>query len=121
MAQTWNVPENTQSANAIDFALVIAGWPTIYTVSKNYSTLPSTSGTDVLSTANGFVGPTKALANIPDSVGVTVKGRPEEGSCTIAQLNIDLLDRGSSPETCVNRFAEAPQFLVMRPAEYSPI
>ena len=84
---------DAQSAKALDSAFVVAGWPTVYTVAKSYQ-VPSTGD---LSTANGFsFGSTQAWASIPDAVGQGVKGRPEEGGITIAQLDIDVLDRVSS-------------------------
>lgn len=96
MTQVWNVPQNAQNAKDVDYAFVIAGWPTIYTVAKNTYAL----GGD-LSAANGFAPPntatplvtSNAWADVPDAIGSGAKGRPEEGSCTIAQIDVGVLDR----------------------------
>lgn len=88
MSQEWGGSRNLQNAKAIDFAFVIAGWPTIYTVSKSYS-LPSFGA---LSTGNDFDAVTIACtSNLGLPVSATV-GRPEEGATESARLDIELFD-----------------------------
>lgn len=83
--------ETAKSAKAIDIAFVVAGWPIIYTIGTTRTTaqLPATGD---LSTANGFTA-ARAWASIPDSIGESAKGRPEEGTMTIAQVDVSVLDR----------------------------
>jgi hypothetical protein len=80
--------QNAQGAKDLDYAFVIAGWPVIYTVAKN-----SYTPAGALSPWASFTNPIQAWANIPDAVGGNPKGRPEEGTCTIGQVDIDVLDR----------------------------
>lgn len=89
--QTWSdaAGHNTRAgAKAIDFALAISGWPTIYSVVA--TALPSSGGD--LNSTNGFTS-VKPWMNIPRIAGSSVKGRPEEGSSTIGQADVEILDR----------------------------
>src|SRR5262245_10217960 len=109
MSQSWVAPQNAQSAKAIDFALVIAGWPTVYTAAKSY-TLPA-SGVDSLSTAEGFDSVTKAWASVSDIAGLGAKGRPEEGSCTVSQIDVDLIDRMSGGSRAITDLCSRQAYL----------
>ena len=91
MAQTWDIPQNLEAAKAVDYALVIAGWPTVYTVARTHD-LP---GTGLLSTAKGFAPKTQPWASLPRPAEVGTVGRPEEGICSIGMVRVDLLDRRS--------------------------
>lgn len=90
MSQEWDAPQNNQSAKAVDFALVIAGWPTIYTVARSY-TLPS-SGDLSDSSGSGFDSKTRAWASLQGRKGAAARGRPEEGTCSSGSVAISVLD-----------------------------
>lgn len=77
--------QSAQSAKSLDYAFVIAGWPTIYTVAKENYTLAGDFA--------NFSAPIHAWANIADCQGARVKGRPEEGGLSIGQMDIGILDR----------------------------
>ena len=75
---------NADPAKAPEYAFVIAGWPTIYTVGRadytpagELATFPSQ----------------RAWADFPSGSAAKVKGRPEEGKMTIGQMDIEVLDR----------------------------
>lgn len=104
--------QNAQGAKSVDYAFVIAGWPTIYTIAKSYS-IPSSGD---LSTSNGFIGPTQAWASVPDSVGMGTKGRPEEGACTIAQVDIDVLDRVAAGTRAISDLISRQSYLAAEAA-----
>jgi hypothetical protein len=78
--------QNLAGAKGLDFAFVIAGWPAVYTVSKDSYAFAGDLAS--FSTAH-------AWANIPEAVGARVKDRPEEGGLTIGQLDVSVLDRVS--------------------------
>lgn len=87
MSQTWTVSQNDSAAKSLDFAFVIAGWPTIYTIAKSDYTR---AGIFANFTA------TKVWASVPVSpTGQAVKGRPEEGGMTIGEMEVSILDRSS--------------------------
>jgi hypothetical protein len=73
------------SSKSLDYALVIAGWPTIYTVAQEYA--PAATGPLV-----GFDA-VRQWADLPVAIGSAAKGRPEEGSTTIPQVEIAIVDR----------------------------
>jgi len=76
--------QNAQGAKGLDYAFVIAGWPTVYTISKD--TYALAGDLTNFSTIHKW-------ANIPVAAGASVKGRPEEGGLTIGQVDVDVLDR----------------------------
>jgi hypothetical protein len=85
-----SLPTNFATLNAfanktIDYAFVIAGWPTVYTVVKDSYAL---SGTPFSQFTN-----VRAWADVPAAVGAAMKSRPEEGGLTIGELEIDVQDR----------------------------
>ncbi len=90
MSQTPTSSYDAQSAaqsKAVDFAFVIAGWPTVYTVvKKDYTLAGDLAGFSTIE--NG--------ADLPVVVGAVPKGRPEEGPMTIGEMEITLADRRSA-------------------------
>ena len=91
MSQTWTAPQNEQRTKAPDFALAIAGWPTIYTARKRY-TLPS-SGELSNASGNGFDTESLPLAGTPQIAMRAMARRPEDGASSFARIEISLVDR----------------------------
>ncbi len=91
MPQTSNTLYDEVMANpsvAVDYAFVIAGHPTIYTVNEDGYSIPATGD---LSTAEGFTGIRQWLY-VPKGAASSVKGRPEEGAASIGQIDVEILD-----------------------------
>src|SRR5690242_5954474 len=79
--------QNAVGAKKLDYAFVIAGWPTVYTVSlSSYALAGDLANFSAIN----------AWADIPACAGAMVKGRPEEGCLSIGQMDITILDRRSS-------------------------
>lgn len=76
---------NADPAKAPEYAFVIAGWPTVYTIGSSDYALAG----DLAE----FVAPLRAWADFPSGSGAKVKGRPEEGKMTIGQMDVEVLDR----------------------------
>ena len=93
MSQNWSVAQNNQGSKAIDLALVIAGWPSVYTVARSY-TLPSSGSLSGLG-GSGFDSVTQPWASVSDIAGPMTDGRPEEGFRSTTRLEIEILDRVS--------------------------
>ena len=74
------------NAKSLDFAFVIAGWPTIYTVAKDSYGIPASGPLAAFSSL-------KAWADLPAAIGEAAKGRPEEGGFTIGEAEVTILDR----------------------------
>lgn len=76
------------AAKDLDYAFVIAGWPTIYAMrgDSNYS-IPATGDLSTFSAIE------KGLLQIPSGASSKVKARPEEGRMTIGQLDVSILDK----------------------------
>lgn len=88
----------------IDWAVVIAGHPTVYTGNATY-TLPSSGGD--LNTGNGFTAATKNYANAPRVDGSKMKGvRPEEGGFTIGSCEIELIDKHTDAHTYLREMTD---------------
>lgn len=77
--------QNALASKAIDYAFVIAGWPTIYTVVKDSYSLSGTPFSQFTAA--------RAWASVPAAAGASMKGRPEEGGLTLGEMEIDVLDR----------------------------
>lgn len=73
---------------AVDFALVVAGWPVIYTVAGGDYSIPASGD---LSSAEGFT-TVRKWANAPTGSAAKVKGLPEDGHMTIGQMDMEVLD-----------------------------
>ena len=87
MAQTSNTSFNERTADpakALEYAFVIAGWPTIYTMNSAGHTLAG-------DLAN-FTAQRNWLTELGGSAG-KFKGRPEEGQTTIGQLDVGIVDK----------------------------
>src|SRR5688572_946988 len=75
---------NADPSKAPDYAFVIAGWPTVYSVGRSdYSLAGDLSN----------FGPIRAWADFPSGSAGKVKARPEEGKMTIGEMQIAVLDR----------------------------
>lgn len=76
--------ENAKASKKVDYAFVIAGSPTVYTVARNDYTLAGE-----LANFTSI----HTWADLPVCSGAAQKGRPEEGGLTIGQANVSVLDR----------------------------
>ena len=74
------------SSKALGVVLAIAGWPTLYATGD--FTIPATGD---ISTAEGFT-TIRNWLNFPTGAAAKVKGRPEEGSMSIGQMDCEILD-----------------------------
>lgn len=75
---------NADPAKAPDYAFLIAGWPTVYTIGRSDYALAG----DLAAFTS-----IRTWADFPSGSAGKVKGRPEEGKMTIGQMDIEVLDR----------------------------
>lgn len=87
MAQTVSTEYTNRMADPskrVDYAFVIAGHPTVYTVVKD-----DYSAAGDLANFTDF----RAIMDLPRVAGAKTKGRPEEGSATIGEMTVKLQDK----------------------------
>ena len=88
MAQAVNssfAAADADPAKALDYAVAIAGWPTLYTVGSGH-TIPASGALAEFASTRGW-------ANCPGGAAAKVKGRPEVGQMTIGQMNVTIQDK----------------------------
>lgn len=104
MSQVWTSALVGGASRECDYALVIAGWETVYTVSGRY-TLPATAANG-LSTSAGFLPETKPLASRP-RISTAGASRPESGEMSTSALQVELL---ASPGSSVGELVSRERF-----------
>ena len=71
----------------VDYAFVISGWPTVYTVAQSGYTAAGD-----LANFTSF----RSVMDLPRFAGAKCKGRPEEGKTSIGEMGVKIQDRLAS-------------------------